>query len=319
MTHLPVHPLADLFPMMSDPEIDALAADIKRNGLLDPLVVHQDTLVDGRNRLAACRKAGIQPRFVEWSTLVPAGSCSLQQWIVSKNMNRRHLTAAQKALLVLDLVARFQKEGVPWQGPVPDGKLPSDVKVGAGGEVHLTKTQAASLCAAALGVSLKYVHVARKVVATASPDTLHALRTGHITLNAALTAQRRAERGKDALGREVPVSLAPTWTFSFEAADTLRRALANLNDCVQRVKNGAVDVQTRTGMPAIKPGHVVALDGFMQQINRMSDWLHRNTPHLIHDACGGLGCMRCGRRGWLSIYDAAVQEQDKLARASSEE
>ena len=33
-----VHPAADVFPMMSDEELDALAADIKANGLKVPLL-----------------------------------------------------------------------------------------------------------------------------------------------------------------------------------------------------------------------------------------------------------------------------------------
>ena len=37
-----VHPCADVFPMMSDPELDALAADIKEHGL-------QKTHLDARH------------------------------------------------------------------------------------------------------------------------------------------------------------------------------------------------------------------------------------------------------------------------------
>jgi ParB-like chromosome segregation protein Spo0J len=60
---LVVHPYADAFPMMSDDKLDALADDIKVNGLLHPIIRDKDgRLVDGRNRLAACKRAGIEPR-----------------------------------------------------------------------------------------------------------------------------------------------------------------------------------------------------------------------------------------------------------------
>ena len=35
----PVHPCADVFPMMSDEELDALAEDIKTHGLQQPVVL----------------------------------------------------------------------------------------------------------------------------------------------------------------------------------------------------------------------------------------------------------------------------------------
>ncbi len=91
---LPVHPVADLFPMMSDSELDDLAADIKANGQLDDIVRDTDgTLVDGRNRYAACKRAGVPPRF---STL---NSQDPREFILSKNEGkRRSSTQGQKAM-----------------------------------------------------------------------------------------------------------------------------------------------------------------------------------------------------------------------------
>jgi len=61
----PVHPVADLFPMMTNEELDDLAADIKTNGLVHPIVVDKDGfLIDGRNRARACEIAGIEPTTV---------------------------------------------------------------------------------------------------------------------------------------------------------------------------------------------------------------------------------------------------------------
>ena len=61
----PVHPIADLFPMMTDEELANLAADIKANGLIHPIVVDKDgVLIDGRNRDRACEIAGIEPTTV---------------------------------------------------------------------------------------------------------------------------------------------------------------------------------------------------------------------------------------------------------------
>jgi ParB-like chromosome segregation protein Spo0J len=67
-----VHPAADVFPMMSDEELDALGADIKANGLKHPIICQRvpyaddeaelpDELIllDGRNRLEAIERAGL--------------------------------------------------------------------------------------------------------------------------------------------------------------------------------------------------------------------------------------------------------------------
>src|SRR5512132_1709751 len=58
---LPVHPAADLFPMMSPDELIELGEDIRKNGLQFPIVILpvmngdkiDHLLLDGRNRLDA--------------------------------------------------------------------------------------------------------------------------------------------------------------------------------------------------------------------------------------------------------------------------
>lgn len=58
------HPYADAFPMASEEEIEELAASIAAVGLIHPIVLTVDGLVlDGRNRLEACHRAGIEPTF----------------------------------------------------------------------------------------------------------------------------------------------------------------------------------------------------------------------------------------------------------------
>lgn len=91
-----VHPVAALFPMMSDEELDALAEDIKANGLQQPLVYDRDgVLIDGRNRQEACRRAGVEPTH----TTLPDGVDPVA-FILSANIQRRHMSKGQQAMAV---------------------------------------------------------------------------------------------------------------------------------------------------------------------------------------------------------------------------
>jgi hypothetical protein len=80
--------------MMSDEELADLAADIKANGLIHPIVTDASgkVLIDGRNRLAACKLAGVEPTFRGLNGEDPAA------FIVSVNLARRNLTKGQQAM-----------------------------------------------------------------------------------------------------------------------------------------------------------------------------------------------------------------------------
>lgn len=58
------HPYADAFPMASEEELEELAESIAAVGLIHPIVLTpKGEVLDGRNRLAACEKAGVEPAF----------------------------------------------------------------------------------------------------------------------------------------------------------------------------------------------------------------------------------------------------------------
>jgi ParB-like chromosome segregation protein Spo0J len=95
MSKLKAHPYADLFPMMTSLELEALTADIKENGLHHPVVLYHGEILDGRNRLLACERAGVEPTFNSYDGDDP-GALALA---LSMNGPRRNLTAAQRAIV----------------------------------------------------------------------------------------------------------------------------------------------------------------------------------------------------------------------------
>jgi hypothetical protein len=99
---MPIHPVCDLFPLMDASSLAGLAADIGANGLLNAIVLHEGQIVDGRNRLLACREAGQEPRFAQWRE-VYAGPMSIARWIWSTNAARRNLTVTQMLALEIEV------------------------------------------------------------------------------------------------------------------------------------------------------------------------------------------------------------------------
>src|SRR5262245_35145049 len=96
---LEFHPIADMFPLMEGEELDELVADIRANGLIEPVVVHEEMILEGRNRYRACLAAGVEP------TLTPFRGDDPVAFVISANLHRRHLTDEQKRDLRVKLVA----------------------------------------------------------------------------------------------------------------------------------------------------------------------------------------------------------------------
>jgi ParB-like nuclease domain len=96
---LAFHPLADEFPEMKMGELRELADDINDHGLIEPITLYEGKILDGRNRYRACQLCGRQPHFHE----LPA-DINPVAYVISKNIQRRHLTAEQKRDLLATLI-----------------------------------------------------------------------------------------------------------------------------------------------------------------------------------------------------------------------
>ncbi len=89
-----LHPLCTLFPRMLDQEFMTLTADIKENGLRQPITLLDGMILDGGNRYRACLQAGVEPVFVNFS------GGNIVSFVLSANLHRRHMTAGQQAAIV---------------------------------------------------------------------------------------------------------------------------------------------------------------------------------------------------------------------------
>lgn len=110
---------AEKYPLLTDAEIEALAEDIRENGLLDPLTVTADgVLLDGRNRLKACELAGVEPEFVTYD-----GPAELIGAFIRGKNRRRHQPTGSRAM---SEALSLQLDGKRKNGRWAYGALASD-------------------------------------------------------------------------------------------------------------------------------------------------------------------------------------------------
>lgn len=156
------HPYAEIFPMLSPSALQELTADIAANGLHDPIILLDGEVLDGRNRLAACERADVEPRFQDYQGNDPL------KWVISRNLYRRHLDTSQRAMVAANLA-----------------------NIGHGGN---RKNQAADLplepsqsdAASSLNVSERSVRIAKKIEREGVPELTDAVLKGDVKLHKAV-------------------------------------------------------------------------------------------------------------------------------------
>lgn len=180
MTNYRHHPAAALFPMLPDAELDALADDIRANGQTSPVLLVDGKgewlVLDGRNRLEACRRAGVHPKT---EVVAPEDPIA---FVLSLNLHRRHLTESQRSM-VASRVATLR------DGQRSDRGAP----IGAA-----TQGAAAEL----LSVGKRNVQRARQVLDNGAPELVSAVDAGTVKVSdAAAVAKRPHDEQRAALAK----------------------------------------------------------------------------------------------------------------------
>lgn len=91
------HAYCLIFPTADEASLSDMANDIAINGLREPIIRLDGKILDGRCRYLACQQAGVEPRFEDYTGDTPL------EFVVSKNLYRRHLNVSQRAILANDL------------------------------------------------------------------------------------------------------------------------------------------------------------------------------------------------------------------------
>jgi ParB-like nuclease domain len=160
------HPLAALFPELPPEELTQLARDIKERGQIEPIILCKGLILDGRNRYRACQIAGVKPRFEEFDP--KAAKRSPEEFVLSRNLRRRHLSVGQKAAIALD-----------WSEQIDLGPAPEKTKQRGRPKGALSKA------AKHVGINEQRVFEVRQI-REASPSLYQHVKAGGRSLNSAL-------------------------------------------------------------------------------------------------------------------------------------
>lgn len=215
------HPIAELFPLMSESELQELADDIRDNGQREDIIVYQARIIDGRNRYRACLLADVEPRVRSYIGTDPIRD------VLSWNLHRRHLTTSQRAMVataVLPMLEEQARERMHEAGKAAGRGRPKQAEKGSANlhtpndseEEHRSASDAATM----LNVSPRSVATAKKVAA-AAPELAEKVKAGEVSLNAAAQEVKRAETAQKRETKPIHdfrvLAIHPDWTADYAA------------------------------------------------------------------------------------------------------
>lgn len=167
MSDLTFHPLAQLFPLIEGEEFNELVADIRANGVREPIWIHEGQILDGRNRYRASAAAGADCPMRAYDGADPLG------FVVSLNLKRRHLDEGQRAMVAAK-IANLTHGSNQYQSGAANLPLLNETAKPA-----VTQAAAAQM----LNVSERSVRAAKAVQKTGVPALAQAVERGEVSVS----------------------------------------------------------------------------------------------------------------------------------------
>jgi len=203
---LDAHPYADLVPGMTPEQYEQLVEDIGENGLLEPVTLYQDMILDGRHRYRACTDLGLEPKYKHF-TGEPVAAI---KYVYSMNVHRRHLEYGQRSALGAEFKFKLQESGAVKHG---------GDRTDQGGELAPLTGKARDLAAKLFNVGGRSIDEAAQVLVKA-PDLFEVLKDGGIGLREAHRQARAREREETLTSAPWPTGkyrvlyADPPWQYS---------------------------------------------------------------------------------------------------------
>lgn len=260
---LPVHPVADIFPMLAENSTDResgkadkqtitlaeLADSITENGLQEPIVLFETengkTLLDGRNRRAACILGKIETALVEDFIGTEEEA---ETYILNLNIDRRDLTPGQRAFAA----AKY------WEMEAEKSKTRQGTRTDLVPNLEPSSLKSVESLGQRFRVSKNYVHAAHKEI-----EAIETARKKATELHA--EAEQLEYIKEDAKGRlelltEInntgdlvsKEALQAAFTATYGSLEDIQEAVKEAATAVNNASNNQSDLRERAAVEAEK-------------------------------------------------------------------
>lgn len=253
MSDLQFHEAANIFPLMSDEESNALYDDINANGQKYAIELYEGQILDGRNRYIQCLKLGIECDTTDVTDLVDDPVAH----VLSVNLHRRHLSASQKAMVGDKARELFDARAKQRQASAIKARDEKGRAVSTPGNDTISGLTARDEAGQAVGVSGTLMDRARTVRAKGVPELVKAVEDGRMSVTNAAALVEEDEETQRAYA-ESGEAYHPD---DDETGVGLKYADAAIV-CLSRIPDD--DPQRQ--------------DGFQLVV----DWIEENTQHVAH-------------------------------------
>lgn len=162
-----IHPLCEAFTPIKPDAFDEIVADIKENGQILPITVLDGQVLDGRHRMLACQRLGIELKTEEYQGDNPL------KFVISMNKMRRQMTPSDWAMTVARLATATvggDRKSAEYHCQMPD----NDIEITQG---ELAKE---------VGITRQLVSAANQVITKGSPKLVEAVDDGIVTVSDAV-------------------------------------------------------------------------------------------------------------------------------------
>lgn len=177
---LKFHALAGIFPYMESAGFAELVADVRKNGVHEPIWLLDGEIIDGRHRYKASQAAGVECPRRDYQGDDAAA------FVLSLNLNRRHLNESQRGMVAARLAT------------MPKGRHASN-----SGIPLISQSDAAKR----LHVSVDTVKQGVKIGKTATPGLIAEVDGGTVSINAAGKVALMEPGQQDALVSAGPAAI----------------------------------------------------------------------------------------------------------------